>query len=212
MDGTTDPRLTEPQVFTTGHGAMSVRWPALRTLWHLDPKILDGDGEYTGDTDGRKQVDTMEEANLVSSLLTNGRHAPVLDLDHRVRLVPSSTEGHFHLYFDDIELEWKDYVRLLRLLAELDILEPGFVDASIDRGQTMVRKPGVHKGDSQGPRRCRYSGFCQLDEGHDGECRPRPPAPEPDPFDVPLTHDWLEPPRPPRRTLRDRFVDWLVRS
>lgn len=71
-------------------------------------------------------------------------HLPVLDIDIPHKLVPSSTEGHSHLYLD-VPVKWDDYVKLLRLLAQIGVLEYGYVDASINKGATMVRKPGVKK-------------------------------------------------------------------
>lgn len=86
----------------------------------------------------RHQVGSPDDANLVSSLTTSGGHSPALDIDVPIRLVPSSTPGHHHLYIDT-EMSWKDYKRLLRVMARCGILEEGFVRASIDRGSTMLR-------------------------------------------------------------------------
>lgn len=96
-------------------------------------------------------------------------HAPVLDLDHsdnpvgvcafignwlRKRgyqthendfmLIPSSTEGHFHLYID-VALPWPTYSELLVRLGDEKILEDGYVSVSLARGATFVRKPGHRK-------------------------------------------------------------------
>lgn len=71
-------------------------------------------------------------------------HRPVLDIDFPAKLIPSSTEGHFHLYLDK-EMTWEQYEKLLLALVEADILEPGYVSASIARGHTCVRLPGVSK-------------------------------------------------------------------
>ena len=89
------------------------------------------------------------EANLVSSLTPNERHAPVLDLDFPCQLVPSTTPGHFHLYLDKT-VTWEQYRGLLDALFAAGLIEEGFHRMSLQRGATFVRKPGVMKepGDS----------------------------------------------------------------
>ena len=59
-------------------------------------------------------------------------------------LVPSSTDGHFHLYLET-EIGWDAYVRLLRAMAEAGLLETGWVELSERRKMAMLRKPGVRK-------------------------------------------------------------------
>jgi hypothetical protein len=87
-------------------------------------------------------------ANLVTSLVANrttGRwHAPVLDLDLPATLVPSTTEGHFHLYIDR-EVPESSYFRLLDTLADCGIIEKGYASASKRRGFSAVRVPWVKK-------------------------------------------------------------------
>jgi hypothetical protein len=53
-----------------------------------------------------------------------------------VRLVPSETKGHFHLYIDH-PLTWKRYEKLLLALSG-SLLEGGYVNASIERGMTRL--------------------------------------------------------------------------
>ena len=74
-----------------------------------------------------------------------GTHKPVLDIDLPVKLIPSSTEGHFHLFIDK-EMSWKDYTKLLDVLAEVGIIEQGFSRVSQgSRQHTAVRLPWVKK-------------------------------------------------------------------
>lgn len=89
-------------------------------------------------------VDEDAPANLIGSKLPNGNHAPVLDLDFPAHLVPSTTEGHFHLYLDK-EVSWRQYSSLLWALREAGLIEDGYYKASIAREQTLVRIPGVKK-------------------------------------------------------------------
>lgn len=89
--------------------------------------------------------DVSHPANLVSSLCEDGKHRPALDIDIPCRVVASSTPGHCHIYFDSIELEWWQYANLLTALGQAGILHPGYVEASLARGQSLLRPPGVMK-------------------------------------------------------------------
>jgi hypothetical protein len=98
----------------------------------------------------RKEVEP-DRANAISSALVeegkswrDRRHTIALDIDHRVRVVPSSTEGHSHLYID-VPLEWEQYEKLLKVLAEIGVVEEGYVGASIRRRATHLRLPWVRK-------------------------------------------------------------------
>jgi len=97
--------------------------------------------DYSGD-DGKTVSE--QEANIVTSHLAGELHAPVLDIDFGARLLPSSTPGHFHLYFEKA-MTWDNYCKLLVALGDAGILEEGFVKASLRRGYSSVRKPGVYK-------------------------------------------------------------------
>lgn len=110
-----------------------------RTFWFIE-KIKDS---YHGDSEVRTQV-TEDKATLVSSLLTNGKHYPTLDIDMPAKLVPSSTPGHFHLYID-CEMSWWRYRRLLKALMKAGVIERGYYKANKSRKATFVRKPGVMK-------------------------------------------------------------------
>lgn len=102
---------------------------------------------------GREEVPEAQ-ANLISSLADDNynstrldydkRHYPILDLDFPCELIPSSTEGKFHLYMNK-EVTWLQYQNVLTAMAAAGLLEPGFVGASIAAGTTFLRKPGVYK-------------------------------------------------------------------
>lgn len=74
-------------------------------------------------------------------------HRPVLDIDIPVKVVPSGTPGHCHLFID-IAMSWADYEKLLWALAAAGIVEEGYVHASVRRGHTSVRLPHVRKPDA----------------------------------------------------------------
>lgn len=108
--------------------------------------------EYGEAEDSRKIVETVEEATVVTSeteepSLRNHwepKHKPVLDIDLPVIAVPSSTPGHHHLFIDK-EMTWEDYLKLLTVLAEVGIIEQGYLGAAEMREHTAVRLQGVSK-------------------------------------------------------------------
>lgn len=71
-------------------------------------------------------------------------HKPVLDIDMPVKIFPSSTEGHFHLFIDK-EMSWEDYCKLMNTMADVGLLEQGYVNASIARGYSAIRLPWIKK-------------------------------------------------------------------
>lgn len=106
------------------------------------PQRQNDDGTYDEAYD-LEQPSPEHPANVVSSLCEDGQHRPVLDIDMPVVLMPSSTPGHHHLYLNTVALTWDKYAALLDVLADCGIIEQGYADASIRRGQTVVRRPGV---------------------------------------------------------------------
>jgi hypothetical protein len=97
-------------------------------------------------------VENAEEANLVVSLVKGShsaghyasRHKPVIDIDLPVKVLPSSTPGHSHLFIDK-ELSWSQYCRLLQVMVDVGIVEGGYLGASLARGYSAVRLPWVKK-------------------------------------------------------------------
>lgn len=91
----------------------------------------------------------MEHADVVSSLIDGTyRHTVVLDIDHRAWLIPSTTEGHSHLYIDvPGGIPSSTYYLLLKVLADCGVIERGYALASIERGHSDVRLPWIRKPD-----------------------------------------------------------------
>lgn len=86
------------------------------------------------------------KGNLYQSTLVDNplMHAPTLDIDVPCYLVESTTPGHFHLYID-VAMRWEQYAQLLVAMRKAGILNAGYVDLSLQRGATHLRKPEVHK-------------------------------------------------------------------
>ena len=99
------------------------------------------EGFYTKIPD---EAASISDAELIASLNAEGKHRPLLDIDFPATVIPSSTEGHCHLYIDK-ELEWKDYKKLLNVLADLGIIEHGYRGASLARGYSALRLPWIKK-------------------------------------------------------------------
>ncbi len=117
-----------------------------QVLAHVDFKST----SYTND---RELTDDTNKANCITSLVRQPdlwptgleSHRPVIDIDLPVKVVPSSTPGHFHLFIDK-PMEWETYLYLLEAMAEAGIVEPTYVSASRERGYSTVRLPWVRKG------------------------------------------------------------------
>lgn len=109
------------------------------------PKGETSDDDYESE---HVQTEQIAEADIVLSIdKETGYHRPVLDIDFPLHTVPSSTPGHFHLYFDK-PMPWAKYKRLIHALADAGIIEDGYASVSLDRQYTSVRLPWVKK---QGP-------------------------------------------------------------
>lgn len=90
--------------------------------------------------------------NARRNMLMNGQlregvgamHAPVIDFDIPISVVPSSQLGHYHLYIDKA-ISWSSYKRILNALASAGLVEPSYVEHSIRKGFSAVRSIGAVK-------------------------------------------------------------------
>lgn len=105
-------------------------------------------------TPDRDVTESIEDAEAVSSLISGkssfatpdgGFHDVLIDIDHKATLIPSSTEGHFHLYIP-LGCLWDDYLQFLKAAAVIGLVEEGYVSASESRGATSLRLPWIKKG------------------------------------------------------------------
>ena len=106
--------------------------------------------EYEEAGDGIEVSELNEATVICSDTRMNGWHKPVIDFDLPIEVIPSSTEGHGHLYIDK-RLSWSDYVKLLEVLVEVGLVEEGYLNASVARGYTAVRLPWIMKGQEELP-------------------------------------------------------------
>lgn len=115
------------------------------------PAVAYEDIDYVHDddyVDVREVTSDPEVATVVTSLVNDkvgkGIHKLVLDIDMDVKVFPSSTPGHHHLFIDH-ELSTEDFNKVLTVLSEVGIIEPGYCNASLDRGFTAIRLPWIKK-------------------------------------------------------------------
>jgi len=111
--------------------------------------------------DGRREVSDLRGAEAVGSCVQAaipehddkwGYHHPaeealhvvMLDIDHNAILIPSSTPGHHHLIVG-IHMPWTDYRDLLETAAEVGLIQRGYADASLARGESFLRLPWIRK-------------------------------------------------------------------
>lgn len=114
-------------------------------------KNVDFSSDYSG-TDERTETTNPDHAQVISSEIRHsmgpftwgGQHFVLLDLDVPAHLYPSTTPGHSHLYIE-VPITWQQYEPLLNMLADLGVLEPGFVKVSKKRKATMLRLPWIKK-------------------------------------------------------------------
>lgn len=112
--------------------------PPYRITYYSDAVELDESAGYRGSANEVRAPVKARYANLLSSELPSGRHAPVIDIDLPCRLVPSRTPGHWHLYIDKM-MPWWRYRLLLKALVIAGVVEPGYYRASVSRRMTFVR-------------------------------------------------------------------------
>lgn len=92
-------------------------------------------------------LNSARKRRLIDGQLQDGvgaMHAPVIDFDIPIMVVPSSQMGHHHLYIDKA-ITWASYKRILNALASAGLVEQSYVDHSIRRGFTALRSIGTVK-------------------------------------------------------------------
>lgn len=96
-------------------------------------------------------VEEYTQSDLILSHIDDEctKHKPAIDIDMPVHVIESSTPGKSHLYIDK-EMSWDDYLKLLRVMVEVGLVEEGYLGASEYRGYTTLRKPGNLKEGSPG--------------------------------------------------------------
>ncbi len=69
---------------------------------------------------------------------------PFIDFAVPVKLVPSSSKNHFHVYLD-VEMSWEEYQKLLEEMLDLGLLGADWVKMAIKQKMTTLIRPGLTK-------------------------------------------------------------------
>lgn len=131
--GTYTGRRGEPQVFFSD----------LDRVTYAIGHRLATDGYDTRSEEIRRPA-PINESDVISSELPDGRHAPCIDVDVKALLLPSSTPGHGHLYIEK-PMSWFRYRVMLRAMVFAGVVEPGYYRAGVARRGTHLRLPWVEK-------------------------------------------------------------------
>lgn len=101
---------------------------------------------YGGSYSKSETSDDLNKVNGIGSRLKNSPelHVPIFDIDVPATLIPSSTEGHSHLYID-VPMTWRTYRRLLKECGRAGIVDKKFVKVSIREKMGLLRAPWVKK-------------------------------------------------------------------
>jgi hypothetical protein len=124
-------------------------WPA----WDCDYEVTVNRGEnhlslVTFDTTSEEGAwdalhDFLFDLGWVAAALPKG-DKPALYFVVPVRVLASSSPGHFHLYID-AGCSWGQYRELLELCRVAGVILGSVVPLSIQRGQTFLLRPGLTK-------------------------------------------------------------------
>lgn len=113
------------------------------TLWRSDTLNTEVFGEHG---EGRWTVENWDDANLQSSLTTDGGHAVVLDVDMPAELRPSSTPDHYHfIAYPKKTVPWERMERFMEAAADVGLISRNYLRHCKLRQMSMVRRPGVPK-------------------------------------------------------------------
>lgn len=90
----------------------------------------------------KRPVDASPWSDLPAALM--GDHTVMLDIDWPCKVIPSATEGHFHLYIDK-PMDWDTYTKLIQAFMDAGIVEAGYGAASFKRKASYLRVPSRPK-------------------------------------------------------------------
>lgn len=86
----------------------------------------------------------LDRALVVGSSDDEGNHWPLIDIDFSAKLVPSSTEGHSHLYLEKA-MSYDDYLLLIHTMHKVGLVGYGNYKALLERKEAHARLPWVRK-------------------------------------------------------------------
>jgi hypothetical protein len=105
----------------------------------------------------------LHEATAIGSKVQSDylrdQHQIMFDIDVPHVYVPSTQEGHGHLIFRK-QVPFGKYLGLLEHMADMGLIEQGFVDAARNRGEAWLRTPWTAKGEA--------GNVAEISDGHGG--------------------------------------------
>lgn len=72
------------------------------------------------------------------------RHLPIFDIDHPCVLIPSTTEGHYHLIIDR-PMSQSNYLLLMDTMVTVGLVQEGYARAARKRTAAWLRTPWTRK-------------------------------------------------------------------
>lgn len=113
--------------------------PPMRLLAWFDENASPETKKYGGHIHVNQGPDGQGPNSVLSRTTVAGVHLPILDDDRGLfHVIPSSTPGHQHVYINQ-PLEAEKWIELLKLLAEVNIVDPKWAKASIEQGTATLR-------------------------------------------------------------------------
>jgi hypothetical protein len=113
-------------------------------ILHRTDTAIKNDSEATEWEDPEYLEADEVDATLATSLLPNGNHMPVIDIDLPCMLLPSTKPGHHHLIINK-EMTWGQFLNMLQAMTDAGVVQPGFNHHTRRRGRAFIRYPGVTK-------------------------------------------------------------------
>jgi hypothetical protein len=107
--------------------------------------------EYTFYDTAKNLYGPDDSTNIHTDMIIKN---PLLEISTYMKIVPSSSKGHFHLYLESAVCTWDQYLELLTVMKEAGWIDEGFVDRSKTYKRSFLLKPGITRDDIKDIIRC----------------------------------------------------------
>lgn len=102
------------------------------------------DGHWCEGDDPQATLVTSKLVPMTPPAWDLSMHWPVIDIDLPCAWVPSTNDGHGHLYINH-PVTFEGLIEILTVLNKHGIVQDGYLHAAKIRGYSAVRLPGVRK-------------------------------------------------------------------
>jgi hypothetical protein len=137
---------------------VSARKEMLERLISYRINVWASDGQSSNSESAQEERELepdLTQAHVVSSVLrpepgtkkkSPKRHMILLDLDYEAHLIPSTREGHYHLYLDVPDGVPQDkWEAFMTAAKEAGVIQEGYAESALKRGFACLRLPWVKK-------------------------------------------------------------------